>query len=107
MIYSIDCQYIAGAAVMDDHSVSQNLRQQGMHHMRINLLAFTSPGAAYSFRLLFVRNRKVQPDQDCLIFTYFTVDDVVLVGTFVKVGGGTYLFHAGGIYFPLNIHPCH
>lgn len=77
---------------MDDHSVSQNLRQQGMHHMRINLLAFTSPGAAYSFRLLFVRNRKVQPDQDCLIFTYFTVDDVVLVGTFVKVGGGTYLF---------------
>ena len=62
-----------------------------MHHMRINLLAFTSPGAAYSFRLLFVRNRKVQPDQDCLIFTYFTVDDVVLVGTFVKVGGGTYL----------------
>ena len=59
--------------------------------MGIDFLAFCFPGIAHGFGLLPVRDGQIQTDKGRLILADLTVDNVVLVGSFVEVGCGSHL----------------
>ena len=60
--------------------------------MRIDLLAFGTPGAAHILSLILIRNRQIQADQNGFIFPNLTVNDIVLIGAFIEISRGSYLF---------------
>mgnify|MGYP001333723409 FL=1 len=68
------------------------LRQQRMHNMEIDFLAFRAPGAAHILGLILVRNGQIQTDQDGFVFPYLAVNDIVLIGAFLEISRGSYLF---------------
>ena len=63
------------------------LCQQFPHNMRVQLLAFSAPLAAHGFSLFFVRDGELQSDEDGLSLPDLAVNDVVLIGALIVVGG--------------------
>ena len=65
--------------------------QQRFHNMGVDLLAAVPPVAAHDLRLLLIGNGNVQADQDGLSLPDLAVDDIVLAGGSVIVGGHIHL----------------
>ena len=59
---------------------------QGLHHIRIDILATLLPVAGHGLGLVFVGDGEVEADQDGFSLPDFAVDDVVLVCGFIEIG---------------------